>query len=301
MLHRELGEDGRARGAGIIGGMRKLRGFTLIEIVVVIAIVGLLLAMATFATRAITIQQRISTTATRLATVDAALVSFVMVQKRLPCPADGTIASGGVNAGVEGARDSNGCTGNQANGVVPWVALGLSESDATDGWLRRITYRVPVALTADNTVGGMDMSYCDPAGTAAIVATAVCNTACTSTTLASCTPPQAFLLSKGLQVQNIAGTVLLNPAGSPATGAAYVLISHGESGGGAYLNSGALATSTTTDGTEEQKNYANLALGGYYVDDGISDVPGATHFDDMLSHPTILTVINKAALGPRSH
>jgi hypothetical protein len=37
------------------------------------------------------------------------------------------------------------------------------------------------------------------------------------------------------------------------------------------------------------------------VDDGISDVSGATHFDDVVSRPTVLTVINKAGLGPRSH
>ena len=282
--------------------MRKPHGFTLIEIVVVLAIVALLLTMATFATRAITIQQRFSTTATRLATVDAALIQFVMVQKRLPCPADGTIASGGVNAGVEGARVATGCTGMEATGVVPWTTLGLAENDATDGWQRRLTYRVQTALAGDSA---LDMSLCDPASTAPVTATAACNAACNAAALGSCTAPQSFLIGKGLQVRNVSGVVVLepNPAlnTTPPTGAAYVVISHGESGGGAYLNSGQLATSTTTDGTEEQKNYASQALGAYYVDDGISDGPGATHFDDVLSHPTVLAVINKAALGPRSH
>jgi hypothetical protein len=99
----------------------------------------------------------------------------------------------------------------------------------------------------------------------------------------------------------------MDPAGAPpttpSTGAAYVLISHGESGGGAYLDTGVLSTSTTTDGTEEQKNYANLNLvpGGYYVDDQTTDVAGANHFDDVVLRPSVLSVANKAGLGPRAH
>jgi hypothetical protein len=101
-----------------------------------------------------------------------------------------------------------------------------------------------------------------------------------------------------LRIKNVAGVDVMTPG---ATGAAYVVISHGESGGGAYLTSGQLATSITTDGTEEQKNYANLALAAYYVDDGISEVAGATHFDDMVSRPSVMSVVAKAGLGPRAH
>src|SRR6185312_1712320 len=140
-----------------------------------------------------------------------------------------------------------------------------------------------------------------PASTAAVVATASCVTGCTRANLAACTAPQSFLLNKGLQVQNVAGAIVMNPAALPATGAAYVLISPGETGGGAYLNTGVLGATTTTDGNEEKKNYANLALRAYYVDDSINDIAGATHFDDIVSRPSVLTVINKAALGPRSH
>jgi prepilin-type N-terminal cleavage/methylation domain-containing protein len=282
--------------------MRKSHGFTLIEIVVVLAIVALLLSMATFATRAITIQQRISATVTRLATVDAALIQFVMVQKRLPCPADGTKASGDAAAGVE--MWSGGVCTTQANGVVPWMTLGISENDATDGWLRRLTYRVDPSLVANS---GMDMSLCDPASTAPSPVVAPVCAACSASSLATCTPPQNFLLGKGLPIQNVAGAVVMQPTpplGSAPTGAAYVLISHGESGGGGFLNSGVQATTTTTDGTEEQKNYANLGYipgASYYVDDSIADIAGVSHFDDMLSHPTVIAVVNKAALGPRSH
>jgi len=281
------------------------RGFTLIEIVVVLIVLAILIAMASALTRGVISGQKRSLTVTRLQTVDAALVQFVTQQKRLPCPADGTLVSSDANAGIETARNAaTGCTTNMQNGVVPWRALGLAEADATDGWDRRLTYRVLPALAADN---GMNMSWCDPAGTGAAGALPnVCNTACVSTNLAACTTPSAFLANRGLQVKNVAGTVIMDPvpAAPPHTGAAYVVVSAGESGGGGYLSSGTLGASTAGDGTEEMKNYASLPYAGvatYYVDDSLNETATAAHFDDLVSRPSLLAVITKAGLGPRSH
>jgi prepilin-type N-terminal cleavage/methylation domain-containing protein len=285
---------------------RPARGFTLVEIVVVLFILGIVISMAVAITSALTASQRISNTTTRLTTIDTAIVQFVMQQKRLPCPADGRLASGVANAGVE-RRDgvAQTCNVNGANtvqhGVVPWVTLGLSETDATDGWNRRFTYRVAKALVADSS---LDMSWCDPAGTEAGAGPSACNTACTSTVLTSCTPPTKFLNTKGLEVHDSkgTGTKIMDPNAAPSTGAAYVVISAGSTGGGAYTGAGQVVASTTADGNEEAKNYANLALQAYYVDDSISDAAGVnTHFDDIVSRPALMTVINKAALGPRSH
>jgi prepilin-type N-terminal cleavage/methylation domain-containing protein len=278
------------------------RGFTLIEIVVVLVVLAILIAMAAALTRGVIAGQKRSLTATRIATVDAALVQFVTQQKRLPCPANGTLLSSDANAGVETARMAGaGCTTNQQDGVVPWRALGLSETDATDGWDRRLTYRLDPALAADN---GMNMSWCDPAGTEAGASPSACNVACTSATLTSCTPPSRFLNTRGLQVRNVAGTVLMDPAATPHTGAGYVVISPGESGGGGYLGSGQLGSSTVGDGTEEMKNYASLPYAGvatYYVDDSLAEVATAAHYDDIVSRPSLMGVITKAGLGPRSH
>lgn len=277
------------------------RGFTLIEIVVVLLIFGIIIAMAAAITRGAIASQKRSLTTTRMTAVDAALVQFVLQQKRLPCPGDGTLASSHNNAGIEGARNAGGCTGDQQNGVVPWRALALTETDATDGWDRRLTYRIDPALAADN---GMNMSWCDPAGTEGGATPRACNAACTNTTLASCTPPAAFLATRGLTVKNVAGVTVMDPAAVPNSGAGYVLVSHGESGGGGYLNSGTLAASTIGDGNEEMKNYASLpytALVSYYVDDTLAEAAGVTHFDDMVSRPSVLNVISKAGLAPRSH
>ena len=288
-------------------GPRKASGFTLIEIVVVMVILAVLIAMAAALTRGVSAAQKRSLTVTRLATVDAALVQFVSQQRRLPCPANGTLTSADAAAGMEMRDDvANVCSPvNQQNGVVPWRTLGLSEAEATDGWDRRLTFRIDPALATTN---GMNMSWCDPAGTEAGAGPTACTTTCTNTTLASCTPPYKFLNTRGLVIRNVAGTALTSTtanATTPHTGAAYVVISAGESGGGAYLNSGQLGTSTVGDGTEELKNYASLPFTSnavtHYIDDSLSEVNGTTHFDDLVSRPSLLAVINKAGLGPRSH
>ena len=279
-----------------------VRGFTLVEILIVVVILGLIMAMAAMLLRSVSVTQKRSLTASRMANVEAAIVQFVMQQKRLPCPADGTQSSAA--GGLEMWTGPAGACSTQQNGVVPWRSLGISASDILDGWDRRMTYRVHAALVAANA---MDLSSCDPAGTGPAVGTpAVCNASCTSTTPATCTPPSTYLQNKGLPVKNVSGTDLMfpngNPAGSPPfTGAAYVVISHGESGGGAYLDTGILAAGTSTDGTEEQKNYATLNVGAYYVDDAPSEVAGATHFDDVVLRPSVLAVATKAGLGPRPH
>jgi prepilin-type N-terminal cleavage/methylation domain-containing protein len=284
-------------------------GFTLIEIVVVLFIVGVVISMAAVLTRGVSAAQMRSLTSTRLTAVDAALVQFVQQQHRLPCPADGTQNSANnVNAGTEGARTAAGCTPTggayEAGGVVPWRALALSENDVTDGWGHRITYRIDPRLAAD---AAMDMSGCDAAGSAAVgAAPNYCNPACTASALASCTSPNNFLAGRGVQVRAVSGTVIMDPnaATPPYSGAAYVIISAGESGGGAYLSTGNLSTSTVGDGAEEQKNYASLGYTlnvTYYVDDTVSDVAGNTHFDDIVLRPSVMNVISRAGLGPRVH
>ncbi len=298
-------------------------GFTLVEIAVVIVVLGLLLTMLVGMSASLLSQQRIQTTRTRLANIDAALTLYVSQYKRLPCPADGTLASSNPASGVENAiaGTPRTCVANQQYGVVPWTALGLAAGDAVDGWGTRFTYRVGPDLVADNA---MDFSSCDPAGgdTTVLTTAPYCTTAGTGTTQCNtanlsthCTAPSTALTpdtpsGKGLVVENLAGTVVMDPAATPSTGAAYVVISHGAEGGGGYGPDGTLQSSSVTFGTGEAKNFANLAYTppsgpgatptSYLVDD-VYNGPGTTHFDDLLSRPNVLTVAIRANMGPRSH
>jgi len=239
---------------------------------------------------------------------------YVSQYKRLPRPADGTKASNIATAGSEvvtGSGVARDC-GTQANGVVPWRELGLTATDIEDGWNGRFTFRVGPDLVKD---GALDFSSCDPAGGATAVLTTppYCNPGCSAGTLATqCTTPLVALtgaLGKGLVVENATGTVVMDPRTNPTTGVAYVLVSHGAEGGGAYTGNGTLLSSTTAASSAERKNFANLAYAlppasgaptVFLVDDA-STGPGTSHFDDFVSRPGVLTLAAKAQLGPRSH
>ena len=70
-----------------------------------------------------------------------AILLFVARNYRLPCPADGTIAQGALNDGVENCK----VTGNI--GVIPWKTLGLTYDSGLDGWQHRFGYAVSADLT----------------------------------------------------------------------------------------------------------------------------------------------------------
>ena len=284
------------------------------------AIVLLIVAMALLATHLMRAQQRnlVRTTApvALLTQLDAALAGFVSQHKRLPCPARGTIAATATGAGLESINLASGqCVpSDQADGVVPWITLGLSETAALDTWHGRISYRVQPSL-ANNLLLLMDMSWCDPAGApgggpgGAPSPTLPCRSPCST---ASCHHPNSYLYSKGLSVHDGGGACLNQPsptwpgpaAGLPplSNGAAYVLVSHGANGAGAYNMNGVLQAGSSTPGTSELPNRNGQALVGatVFIDAAPVSTPGAAYFDDLLSHPPLASVLERAALGPRT-
>lgn len=293
---------------------RFISGFTLIEIAVVIVVLSLLLAMIAGLATAMLGQQRREATRQRLAGVETAIALFVSQNKRLPCPADGRISGSTSGAGAEARNDTTdvcqvgGAANTQTHGVVPWQSLGLAEQDVTDGWGNRLTYRVAPELVLDNS---MNLTACDPGGSGPLVA-GVCDATCAAGTFpGGCTPPSTYTSNKGLKVRNIvSASLIMDPALAPvSTGAAYVVISHGENGQGAYSNQGTLQAGTIASGTlESANNAADVAFvnsvsstAAAFVDDFPVYTEGAGHFDDWLLRPSILTVATKAQLGPRAH
>ncbi len=294
------------------------QGFTLTEMAVVLAIVGLLFAFLIPVSNTLRSNQRRGETEQKLKNIQAALNNFVIINKRLPCPADGTDI-GTATSGTEKAPVGGGdCTNDQASGVVPWATLGLTAAAALDAWNDQISYRVGYGLTRS---GALDMSYCDPAGAAAATTGwpaaggGLCATTCTGTfSPANCTSPSNFLANKGLDVTTDGATKVMDH--TKYTGAAYILISHGDDNYGA-INSAGVYVASPVSGVSGvpilESNNANLptltiptALPNQpaqpFVDATFSDADNpATYFDDIIIRPSVLSVITQAQLGPRSH
>lgn len=96
----------------------------------------------------------------------------------------------------------------------------------------------------------------------------------------------------------------MDPA-TRATGAAYILISHGENRAGAYSSSGTIqigfppnlsVTSTLEDMNKNRDTDPDYPT--FFIDAQQSDAAGA-QFDDIVLHPTIMSVVTRAGLGPR--
>ena len=183
------------------------RGFTLIEIAMVLFIVALLLAGLMPAINAQLDQQRTNETLKRMSEIKEALIGFAISQGRLPCSADGTKILGQAGYGTERAS----CSAGIAYGVVPWITLGTSETDA---WGNRFTYRVTSDF-ADTTDGTSNSTTCS---TTAGVSFQLCSTITGPTNL--------------LTIQTSAsGTVI-------ASKIPVIIISHGKNGYGAYTTKG---------------------------------------------------------------
>lgn len=276
-------------------------GFTLVEIAVVLLILTILAVTIGSTTSGMVEARRQNDTLANMQKVESAMVSFVSTTRRMPCPADGSLPSNDINWGLE-RRSASGTCDAMTTGVVPWRSVGLTPVEVVDGWESLFTYRVPLHLTRDE---GMTMANCDPAGTSVGVNPAspnhLCDAGCIGTNLAICTMPSVFLTGKGFAVRNVAGTVLANPAATPPTGAAYVLISAGPTLGPAYNVNGVLVATSGVLGTEEARNQNNLAIQTYYVDDDLNSNATNAHFDDIVRRPSVATIIGKANLGPRAH
>jgi len=123
---------------------RKSRGFTLVEMAMVLMIIGLLLGGLVPTISAQMETQRNSETRRQLNEIKEALIGYAVINGYLPCPADGSIATGQLGAGIKKASCGTGDNG----GVLPWVTLGVGETDA---WGRRFTYRVTPAFANSTT------------------------------------------------------------------------------------------------------------------------------------------------------
>lgn len=122
--------------------LRRTKGFSLVELAIVLVIVALLTGGMLISLSAQQNAQAIRDTETRLVSIQDALLGFAAAKGRLPCPASTT--SNGVES-FAGTVGSSACT-NYLDGFVPAVTLGIAPVDsqgyAIDAWGQRIRYSV---------------------------------------------------------------------------------------------------------------------------------------------------------------
>ena len=111
--------------------LRRQAGFTLVELAVVIAILGLVLGTMLAPLRAQIDAARIREAERMLGEIREALIGHVITRGALPCP---DVVSDGVD-GVAPAA----CAGTALAGVLPYQTLGVARADP---WGRHFGYRV---------------------------------------------------------------------------------------------------------------------------------------------------------------
>ena len=131
------------------------RGFSLLELAIALAVVGLLLGGLLIPLSTQIAQRNESATQKQLDEIKEALLGFAAANGRLPCPA--SASSKGVESFAAGGDASNGDCGSASGGAfigfVPGVTLGLSQVDpegfAVDAWGNNPYNRIRYAISSD--------------------------------------------------------------------------------------------------------------------------------------------------------
>ena len=262
--------------------LKNKKAYTLIELSITILIISLLMAgVFSFATGSIN-NAKSALTTQRINDVYKSMGVYLMVNKRLPCPASiltskvnnisyGQEAGGGV--GCEGAGVYKSSTsGNLFFGGVPIKALNLSSEYAEDGYGNKFNYIIDRRFTYNFINTGSTLDDVGPSfGTADLTAN--------------------IMTVQEKQANNIDFSVLSNQA-------IFILLSAGENGLGAFnAETGIQNTASTeieevnnqiTTGFNDIPSPPTATFDNIFTDDSL----GSEDYDDIVSYKTRDNFVN---------
>lgn len=130
-------------------------GFTLVEISIVLVIFGLIIGGLLGPVKIQLDNMNIKETERSIRTSKEAIIGFAIRNGRIPCP----------DTNNDGQEDMSGSNCSSTRGLIPWVTLGVNQTDA---WHQPFTYRVDAQFAdtsdgsgcADPDVPGISFEMC---------------------------------------------------------------------------------------------------------------------------------------------
>ena len=249
--------------------LKNKKAYTLIELSITILIISLLLAgVFSFATGSMN-DAKSALTTQRMDEIYKSMGTYLMVNKRLPCPASILTskvknADYGQEVGVEIGCDGAGVLSSTANsnlffGGVPIKALNLSSEYAEDGYGNKFNYIIDRRLTYKFIETGSTLDDVGPSfGTADLTAN--------------------IMTVREKQTNKTDFSVLSNQA-------IFILLSAGENGLGAFNAETGIQNMASTE-TEEVSNQlpqpSPTSFDNIFTDDSL----GSDDYDDIVFYKT---------------
>ena len=237
---------------------------------------------------------RVVQTQAHMQRIKLALHAFAASHGHLPCPASGALDTG--RAAPNNATVL--CTSR--NGTVPWATLGLSPDDAIDAWGRKISYRVYDGAAGMTPPQGASMTDCDTVEAAPVPPVGP-GFQCTAAHDVMPGPGANTYLDPALRPG-----LTVRVAGVNQTQVAWVLISHGVSGHGAWLTGGnrmAVPASADELANTQPPSVPPTASHVYVQREentvNLDPASAPNHFDDLVTFERIDTLVRAAGLQAR--